>query len=1020
MKIYYKYQPVLTKISVFKLIFKINHQELKMQKSKKYLLIIIVSLLVFGVAAYKNRDVVFSNPLNINLQIESAGRISSDTAGNRFIIFNSLKKIAKIREDNRVEYILEGNSEKPESFFRAWDIINDTSDNFYLLDYMTDDSGLKIVRENVKMFTPDGDYVKTVFSHVYKEDERPDMEGNYRKIIFSNGRIFYFYNDTEKILIGSINIENGTSSILKTIPMDNPKLNIVDCDFIPNLSTIAYITKKGQIFLSEYGLQFRQIYTSSRPAVKNELSIPWQIALDGRSVFFSDAGLKKIVKMEKNRAGVYEFSFSGQSPDTIRNFKLKGDSFIAVTDDSIIEGGFNGVIKSESGGKRYSAFILASRWLIFLSGILFIINALLLIAWIYVYVFNRKLSEVTVQSAMIIAAVMVTTLIVLKIAVSTLSGIYKENVFNNLKHINQLSNKYIDGNLISKITDREDFMNGDYIKLRSQLHNIFNDNGDEWNADYYGGIYTLKDNKVYVLMFFDDSSGVNFPYKDNYKETSFMPVIDKGEITTVEENDIYGSWIYSLGPIYNSKGELTGVLEVGKDLNSFEVKIKEFITNINKEIITVLIILVLVMIEIAILRNVFIHKNEDSSNPFGKYSVEVVRMLAFIIAFSYALPISYTPLMMKKILTSSGISLFNLPETIAIAIPISAEMLATAVFAIFAGNWTEQKGWKYPFLIGSLCMAAGSFIAYYINNPYAFLIARTFVGTAYGFALVTLQCYPMISPDVSVRNRGLASQNSGLNAGYCCGVAIGGLSADYMGFSKVYIISLVVSFMAYLYAHYLMKNARTYNSGEVIKVSVLDILKFFRNRNIFMFFFTAFIPVSICSMFLTYMFPVFAESRDISAGDISRVFMMNSLIIIYLGPAIVRYLSKRDFLRGKWSMVLYMVVTLTGLILFGIKPSMITAVIIVLFVGLGDSFGLPMSNDYLIELKASADIGYDKSVGYLNFIGNIGQMIGPVLMGYLFVFGYSQGMIIMITGMTAFLFLFIIGSKKELTARGNV
>lgn len=988
-----------------------------MIKSKKILLIILVSMLITGAVSYNNSDIIFSNPFNIHLSMESIGRISAAPAGDRFIIFNSLKKIAKINRDNRVEYILEGNSSKEQSFFRAWDITNDTSGNFYLLNYTTDDSGLKILTESIKKYTSEGNYVKTIFTHVYKENERPDMEGNYRKIFFNNNRIFYFYNDSEKILIGSINTENGSDTILKTILMDNPKLNIVDCDFISNLSTIAYITKKGQIFLSEYGLKFSEIYTSSHPAVKGEMSIPWQLAVDGKSLYFSDVGIKKIVKMDKNRSGIYEFLFSGESSDTIRNFKITGEKFIAVTDESIIEGDFNGNIKSESEGKRYSSFIIAERWLIFLCGVLFFLNIILLAAWIYVYVFKRKLSEVTVQSAMIIAAVLVTTLIVLKIAVSTLTGIYKENVFNNLKHINQLSNKYIDGNLVDKIKNREDFMNSDYIKLRSQVHSIFNDNADEWNSDYYGGIYTLKNNKVYVLMFFDDSSGVNFPYRENYKDTPFSKVVDNGEFASVAENDIYGSWIYSLGPIYNSRGELAGVLEVGKDLNSFEVKIREFITNINKEIVTVLIILILVMIEIAILRNVFINKVEDSSNPFGKYSVEIVRMLAFIIAFSYALPVSYTPLMMKQILASSGVTLFNLPESIAMAVPISAEMLATAVFAVVAGSWTEKRGWKYPFMIGSLCMAAGSLIAYYINNPYAFIIARTFVGTAYGFALVTLQCYPMISPEVSIRNSGLASQNSGLNAGYCCGVAIGGLSADYIGFSKVYMISLIVSFMALLYAYYLMKNARTHNSGEVIKVSFMDIMKFFISRNIFMFFFAAFIPVSICSMFLTYMFPVFAESRNVSAGDISRVFMMNSLIIIYLGPTIVRYLSKRDFLRGKWSMVIYMAVTLTGLVLFGIKPSLFTAVLIVIFVGLGDSFGLPMSNDYLIELKASAEIGYDKSVGYLNFIGNIGQMIGPVLMGYLFVFGYNKGMVIMITGMTALMFIFILGSKNEVFRR---
>ncbi len=994
-----------------------------MQKSKKYLLIIIASLIAFGSIAYQNIDVLLSNPLTIHLEAESISRISVDPAGNRFIIFNSSKRVAKIKPNGGIEYILNGDSAAKNRFYRAWDLTNDSNGNLYLLDYDTDDSGFKIVSENIKVFDPAGGYIKTVFTHSYEETDQPDMEGNYRKIRYENGSILYYFDDPENLVIGRIDTETGKNSILKSIPMENPKLNIVDCDFSSDLSSVAYVTKKGKIFLSEKNSAFREIYSSSQPAIKNTISIPWQITLDGTSIYFSDAGLKKIVKIRKNTYGRLEFSFSGVLPEIIRSFRIIDDTFIAVTDTTLSSGDFRGYVKSDSDKKRYSTLIIAARWGIMLCGIIFCAGVLSLVIWTYVYVFRRKLSEVTVQSMMIIGVVVIATVLVLKITIPSFTGIQKTSVLNNLKHLNQLSSKYIDGNIVSRITDRDDFMNNDYVKVRSQLHGMFNNNGDEWNADYYGGIYTMKNNNIYVLMFFDDSSGVNFPYKEDYMQTPFKEVIENGNIVTIEENDIYGSWIYSLGPIYNSKGELVGILEVGKDLSSFQGKIRDFISKINKEILTVLVILVLVMIEITILRHVFNTKNKDplnslnASNPFGKYSVDIVRMLAFIIAFSYAVPISYTPLMMKDILSSSGKTLFDLPEAVAIAIPISAEMLATAVFSVIAGSWTHKKGWKYPFILGSFCMAAGSFIAYYINDPYAFILARTFIGTASGFALVTLQCFPMISPDVTIRNNGLAAQNSGLNAGYCCGVAIGGLCAEYMGFSGAYLISVIVAFLAMIYAFYFMKNAKTYNTGEVKKISAIDVMKYFSNRNVFLFFFAAFIPVSICSMFLTYMFPVFAESRHISAGDISRVFMMNSLIIIYLGPTIVRYLSAKEALRGKWSMVLYIGVTLSGLLLFAIHPSIMTAVVIVLLVGLGDSFGLPMSNDYLLGLKASSDIGYDNSVGYLNFIGNIGQMAGPVLMGYLFAMGYDKGTIVIIIGMTLLLLIFTIGSRTKIFKR---
>lgn len=990
-----------------------------MSKSRLYLIFIILSVIISGFIVYNNSDSVFINPFNTNLHIENSSRIAADNSGNRYIIYDSFKKILKINGSGKVEFILKGNSDKPNRFAFAWDITCDNKGNFYLLDYITDSSGLKVEKESIKMFNPSGDFVKTVFVHSYDEN-KPDMESNYRKIRYYNDRLFYYYSDYETMHVGSINPQNGENTELKYINIKEPKVNVVDCDFLPNLASLAVITQKGQILLSRYNLEFKEIYTSSMSAIKTLPSIPWRVIADGTSIYFADAGLKKIVKIDTTKSGEGKYTYSGDTGGAVRSFVLTEKGFSAVTDSTIVEGDFKGEISSESAGRQYSNIIILLRWMIFLSGLVLFISCLLLCTWVYIYVFEKSFSEVFVQSIMIIIAVLITTIIVLIVAVTTLTGMYKENQFNNLKYINQLSYKFLDGDAINKIQNREDFMNRDYIEVRSQLHSMFNENKDEWNGDYYGGLYTLKNDDIYVLMFFDDSTGINFPYRENYKASIFKDVIEKGAIVGVEENDVYGSWMYSLGPVYDSKGKIAAILEIGKDFNAFQEQMKNFIINISKEIITVLIILVLVMIEITILRNVFKNRSdpETTGNPFGKYPVEIVRMLAFIIAFSYALPVSYTPLMMREILRSTGTSIFNLSEGIAMAIPISAEMLATAILAVFAGNLVEKRGWKTPFIIGAVCMGAGSFIAFYINDPYAFILARTFVGAAYGFALVTLQCYPMISPDINVRNDGLASQNSGLNAGYCCGVAIGGLSADYLGFSHVYIFSVIVSIFALMYAQYLMTNNKTYTLSEPKKVRVSNIVNFFTNRNVFLFFFAAFIPVSICTMFLTYMFPVFAESQKVTAGDISRVFMLNSLVIIYLGPAIVRFFTKNSILRGKWTMALYIAVTLSGLLIFAIQPGILTAVLLVVFIGIGDSFGLPMSNDYLIDLKASAEVGYDKSVGYLNFIGNMGQMIGPILMGYLFLFGYEKGTFIIIAGMTVAFLVFVAFTRNEYEKTG--
>jgi MFS family permease len=986
-------------------------------KTKKISFVaIITTIALSGLISYFSIDTIMSNPLELTFQLSNATRIAVDNKNQKYIIYNSLKNIAKINSSDRVEYILGSGTGDPERFDSAWDLTVDDSGNLFVVDYVLDDSGLKIDSENIKMFDLKGNFVRKIYSKAYTEDEKPELEGNYRKIKYHEGRIFYYYHDSKKYSIGSINIADGHETVIVSSFEDNPKLNILDCDFTPDLEKIAFLTKRGQIFIGSKNRlkNMNLVYTSSNYRHEKKRSIPWQIVLTPEAVHFSDLGKHTIEKIRLKNDLDRQVS-SSEISGVVTSFKIVDNSFAAISEDSLYQGDFSGALETKNEGYNYTTLIAMSRIGVFLAAVALAISLILLVVWIYIVPMKRTISDVLIQSLMIVSVVVIAAIIVINISISTLTGIYKENLFDSLKYINQLSIMNIDGGLIEKLRSREDFMNADYVKLRQQLHRQFNNNNDAWNSDYYGALYVLEDEKVYVLMFYDDSSGLYFPHRNNVKESHFAKVFDTGEYIAVEESDIYGSWIFSIGPVYNSRGKIVAALEVGKDLNSFNAKIRDLIKNVNKEIATILVILVLFMIEIAIIRNVFKNREKQSDSPLGQYSVEIVRMLSFILAFAYALPISYVPLMMKQIMTSSGTGLFGLPEGIAMAVPISSEMLATAVFAIISGNLIEKRGWKPPFMIGAACMIAGSLIGLLCTNPYLFVVSRTFVGACYGFALVAMQCYPMAARDVETRNFGIASYHSGLNAGFCCGVAIGGILADNFGYFKVYGVSVFVALIAAMFAAKFMSNAHTFmeEGAEKIKVTFGEVFRFFRNRNVFLFFATAFVPVSMCGMFMYYQFPVFAETQGLTAGDISRVFMLNCIIIIYLGPLLVNFLSKKAFTRGIFAISVYIIISLLGLVIFGFKPAVITAIVAVALLGLGDSFGLPMSNDYVIGLKAASRIGYDKSIGYLNFIGNMGQMTGPLILGFLFTLGYQSGVTYLAAAIMALMIVFIIFTKKE-------
>ena len=84
-----------------------------------------------------------------------------------------------------------------------------------------------------------------------------------------------------------------------------------------------------------------------------------------------------------------------------------------------------------------------------------------------------------------------------------------------------------------------------------------------------------------------------------------------------------------------------------------------------------------------------------------------------------------------------------------------------------------------------------------------------------------------------------------------------------------------------------------------------------------------------------------------------------------------------------------------------------------LLLGLADSFGLPLQSSYFMELEETKEFGYDRAAGIYSLVENLAQSAGPLMFGYILIFGLSVGLKVLAMGVILLALLFFILSVKR-------
>ncbi len=415
-------------------------------------------------------------------------------------------------------------------------------------------------------------------------------------------------------------------------------------------------------------------------------------------------------------------------------------------------------------------------------------------------------------------------------------------------------------------------------------------------------------------------------------------------------------------------------------------KALEQIKAIGLDAITVLVIAILFSFELLVI----IFQMVDKTIEKTTVHYMDMRPAAFIFSFGIDICVSFLPLYMDRLYVPNA----WIPKDIFIALPISMEMLCEGVAIFMAGTWLDRRGWHEPFLWGIVLTGAGLIYSWLAPNAFHLIASRAMSGLGYGFVIMAAQGFAISYSCADEKSHSLTQLYAGLYAGSICGGAAGAMLAERLGFKPIFLIGglLILSILVYVFifmSDAVKKSTQHGTENRPAPAPWLDLFKFCSNRNVLGLIILIAIPASVSLIgFLYYCIPIYLNQHQVSQSNIGRVFMLHGICLVYIAPLISRFVDRSQNKRR----FLMLSSVLTGIAFLAYYDFQGLAVTLFSVVVLGVAGGLMYAaqNPYLLKLPITQTLGEGKALSIISATSRIGQILGPFIFGWMFIFGIDR------------------------------
>ncbi|MCB9482350.1 MAG: MFS transporter, partial [Desulfobacteraceae bacterium] len=395
----------------------------------------------------------------------------------------------------------------------------------------------------------------------------------------------------------------------------------------------------------------------------------------------------------------------------------------------------------------------------------------------------------------------------------------------------------------------------------------------------------------------------------------------------------------------------------------------------------------------------------------GKTEYNFIRPVVFLFIMADGFSISFFPLFVEQIYQPvSWIS-----KEVMIGIPMSIYMLFVAFSMPLAGKFADQKGWYKILIYGLLINSFGLFLTGFSNDIITLILFRIITAIGFGIVFISSQKFIIDNTSAKSRSHGMASFLAAFFSGDICGTVIGGMLAQRIGYSNVFLISGFFSLFAAIGTVLIFKNTLKNEKGhkaveKKLPFTLKELFLVFKDKKFTSVLILQAIPAKITLVgFLFYFTPLYLKKIEVLQSDIGRIIMSYSIAIIFAGPVFSRFMKTQK--SRKYFIAAGGIITGISLVSFNFYNGFLAIFIVVTMLGIAQSFSVPSQASFVSETEIVKKMGVGTGMGVFRFWEKVGNVSGPVVTGiFISCFGYVEAVVFtgIISIVSSFIYLLLI------------
>ena len=527
------------------------------------------------------------------------------------------------------------------------------------------------------------------------------------------------------------------------------------------------------------------------------------------------------------------------------------------------------------------------------------------------------------------------------------------------------------------------------------------------NNFYSYTLYRNVDDAVRYLVDSDDTVKVLQPYRE--AGLSYLEEVQgTGLSYALRKEDADGVQTSLLVPVQDENGDPCAVLEVSLDMSLQDRNRARTVFNMVLNVICSTAVVVMLVMEGLFLLSFFEKKREKRKlQPEGLLdgpTVVPVRTLMCVSYLADAMQDAFIAILCAELYPGG----LPLPDGVAVALPLSAQLLLMAVTSAFAGRLAEKLGSRPVLAAGMALQLAGCLTCLALGSYYGLLAGKMMIGAGMGIIYVT--CNTVAATGDSEES--VSGAFAGVAAGTLSGLTIGGgLSSVFLaigGWRMIYVIGIIFLTGGLLLAlsSQDVKKRKATGWEEAQERQDISLVRFLMNRRVLGYFLLILVPFMMALAYREYFFPLYGQEHGMSEVRIGQVYLLCGLLVIYLGPKISQWMLRRLGMLN--SVILASLGMAANMLLFVAWPNMGSVLAGVVILSVIISFAYTCQYTYFENLPDTAMVGEGKAMGVYSVFESVGQTAGPMIYGALMLLGQRQGILVFSGTMLALAGLFIL------------